>query len=328
MSTGCERRLGRRERRLGRRERQLGRLRAGRRLTFRKHAARRWVLVLAMVASGGSVAAGAQAPAVQAGGQITAASTAEPALAAAPTVAISPPQFGTLAASRDLGEDFVLANAAYEGGRFAEAARLLAEVVARGGDTGDVHFNLGNAYLRAGQLGQAVAEYLRAQAMLPRDQDVEANLAFARSSTRDAIEPPAPPPALRTLFFWHWGLSRDELIRITVVLNGLLWAALAGRLWRRQSQVLRWIAILSAAMLLAFGSSLVVRLLRPARVAVVVPQEIDVRAANSTTAVARFKLHAGTEVRVADSRPGWLRVVLPDGESGWLPTEHAELVRN
>jgi hypothetical protein len=42
--------------------------------------------------------------------------------------------------------------------------------------------------------------------------------------------------------------------------------------------------------------------------------------------VVRFKLHAGTEVKVKDRRPGWLRIVLPDGQQGWVEEQWTELV--
>ena len=44
-----------------------------------------------------------------------------------------------------------------------------------------VYFNLGNAYLKQGELGKAVFEYRRARNLAPRDADIRANLAFARS---------------------------------------------------------------------------------------------------------------------------------------------------
>jgi hypothetical protein len=42
--------------------------------------------------------------------------------------------------------------------------------------------------------------------------------------------------------------------------------------------------------------------------------------------VVRFKLHAGTELRIRDSRDGWLRIGLPDGQQGWIETAWAEQV--
>ncbi len=225
------------------------------------------------------------------------------------------------------GEAFVNANAAYEAGRFGEAIVLYQRLLENGFENGHLHYNLGNAYLRNGELGRAVACYRRSLIFLPRDQDARANLEFARKSTKDAIAPPEPSAVSRTLFFWHFGLSRSELGTIVVVLNLVLWAVLILRLYRRASELLRWIFMLLLLLLLATGSSLAVRHLRPRQVAVVVPQEIDVRSGTNITAVVLFKLHAGTEVRVVDRREQALRIALPeDGRGGWIEARHAELV--
>lgn len=225
------------------------------------------------------------------------------------------------------GEAFVHANAAYEAGDYARAIALYEGLVERGFETGHLYYDLGNAYLRHGELGRAIASYRRSQAFLPRDQDVAANLAFARKSARDAIHPPEPGAVAKTLFFWHYGLSRAELAAIFAVVNLLLWAVLVLRLYRRGSEVLRWTFMALLIVLAAVGASLAVHHLWTPAIAVVVPQEIDVRSGTHEGDVVLFKLHAGTEVRVVDRREGALRIALPEeGQGGWIEAEHADVV--
>ncbi len=226
------------------------------------------------------------------------------------------------------GETFVNANAAYEAGDHVRAIELYESLLRRGFENGRLHYNLGNAYLRRGELGRAIAAYRRGQVFLPRDEDLAANLAFSRQSTKDAIEPPEPGPVLETLFFWHYGLSRSELGIALVVLNLLLWSVLALRLFRRGSEVLRWTTIALLLLVAHVGGSLAVHHLMPQEIAVVVPQEIEVRSGTQLQDLVLFKLHAGTEVRVVDRREGALRIALPGEESrgGWIAAEHAELV--
>jgi hypothetical protein len=196
----------------------------------------------------------------------------------------------------------------------------------QGRQTGPVYYNLGNAYLRNGELGRAIASYRRAQALDPRDQDLAANLDFARQSARDALLPPGPSPLRQTLFFWHYGLSRMELIQAVVVLNLILWGVAALRLERRRSETLRWIFGTVLVLLLAVAGSLVVHWLSPMRVAVVVPQEVSAHSGTREDTVVRFKLHAGSELAVVEERDGWVRLALPDGQQGWVSAEHLELV--
>ncbi|MEM7481365.1 MAG: tetratricopeptide repeat protein [Acidobacteriota bacterium] len=229
-------------------------------------------------------------------------------------------------ADQALGELFVRANDAYEESRYPRAIDLYGQLLEDGADHGALHYNLGNAYLRAGELGRAIASYRRSLVRQPRDQDAAANLDFARRSARDALAPPAPSEVQRTLLFWHYGLSTKELLATAVVLNLLFWGCLALHLFRRRWEILRWLAALALVPLLAVTASLAVKTLAPQRVAVVVPQEVDVRSSPDGGAVVRFKLHAGTEVRLVEQRGDWLRLELPDGQQGWLEVEHTEQV--
>ncbi len=229
-------------------------------------------------------------------------------------------------AAPEPAEFWVNGNAAYEAGDFERAVALYREMQEMGVDNGHVHYNLGNAYLRAGQLGRSIASYRRSLRLLPRDEDAYANLAFARRSARDEIAPPAPPVLVRTLLFWHYSLAPNEVVR-SVVLVGLgFWIVLALRLYRPASEVLRWSAVCLLAVGLALGGSLVAHGAFDPAIAVVLPQEINLHAAAGEGSVVRFRLHAGTEVRVIEQRPEWIRVELPDGQRGWSKREYVEIV--
>jgi hypothetical protein len=229
-------------------------------------------------------------------------------------------------APADPGELFVEANRAYEAGLYAAAVEGYLELVKRRMAGAAVHYNLGNALLRDGRLGAAIASYRRAAVLAPREEDLEANLRFARESARDALEPPRPGAVRRTLFFWHYSLSRSETLRLAIAVNLMLFGALSLLLRRRHSEPLRWLAAASAIVLVALGGSLLVRWLLPLRVAIVLPAEVEVHSGTDRDTVVRFRLHAGTEVRTVEERGDWVRIVLPDGEQGWLPAEQVELV--
>jgi len=230
------------------------------------------------------------------------------------------------AVQREPGELFVEANTAYEQGDYATAIRDYLELIDRDVNSGQMHFNLGNAYLRNGELGRATAQFRRSRNLLPRDEDIRANLTFARESTRDAIAPPEPSPVLSTLLFWHYRLSRAELAMLAVVVSVVFWSLAIVRVYHRASELLGWILIALLVVLLGTVGSLLGHRFFSQPVAVVVPQEIEAFTAPDIESVVRFKLHAGTELRVRDEREGWLRVVLPDEQQGWIEAVWAEIV--
>ncbi|MBF0486279.1 MAG: tetratricopeptide repeat protein, partial [Candidatus Omnitrophica bacterium] len=76
---------------------------------------------------------------------------------------------------------FTEAADAYKNGRYEEAIRLNEKVLGLGLESPALYYNLGNSYFRSRKLGKAIVNYLRAQALAPRDSDIHANLGFARS---------------------------------------------------------------------------------------------------------------------------------------------------
>ena len=62
--------------------------------------------------------------------------------------------------------------------------------------------------------------------------------------------------------------------------------------------------------------------------AVVVASEIDIVSGPGEQYETEFTLHAGAQVRLVDSRQGWLRIALPgDDLQGWAPSTAVEPVR-
>ncbi len=218
----------------------------------------------------------------------------------------------------DPAELLVKANDTYDDSRYAEAVVMYETLIRSGADSGLIYYNLGNAYLRSSRVGHAIAAFRVAQSRRPRDQDIRANLDFARQLTKDAIAPAETPTVLRTLFFWHFSFSHRELVIILLAVNLLFWAALALMQIRRDSELLRWATIGLLLVLLCVGVSTGIRTVWPQWIAVTQMHEVDVHSGTSTDTVVRFKLHEGTEARIVDIKEDWVRIALPDGEQGWV----------
>ncbi len=225
-----------------------------------------------------------------------------------------------------LAQRFEAANQAMHHGHWEQAAASYRALADAGVSDGHLFFNLGNAYLHTGKLGYAIAAYRRSMELLPRHQDVAANLAYARNQRHDALTAPSASPGLKALFFWHYLLSQRETWVLFAVANAWVWLALALR--RILPQVAPWRGTAAAAAMVAvlLGGSLLARHFAPNRIAVVVSKEAQAHAGTSDKTLVRFVLHEGAEVRLLEERQGWLRVALPDGQEGWLAAANAEAV--
>src|SRR3990167_8593108 len=73
-----------------------------------------------------------------------------------------------------------------------------------------------------GELGRAILNYRKAQRLIPRNADLNANLRLAKNSTEDKELPNEIPVVIRRIFFWFFLLSVNELIVAAVSLYVVL----------------------------------------------------------------------------------------------------------
>jgi hypothetical protein len=220
------------------------------------------------------------------------------------------------------------ANQLYEAGQFVEAVAAYQTLADAGVEDGTLYYNLGNAYFKTGDLGRAILNYRRAQALLPRDPDVIANLQLARAQTTDRLEVEDGDALAsfvrRILVEWT---TLDEAAAIALGLWALLCAlVVTAILWPRGRRGLSYgITVVGVLSILGILSlSIRVSETRGSAPAVVVAQNVEVRSGPGMDYLAEFTLHAGAEVRVLEQRDDWARIALPGDLQGWIPNETVE----
>jgi len=217
---------------------------------------------------------------------------------------------------------FFKGNALYADGRYAEAAAEYDRVPAAGVASANVYFNLGNAYLKAGDAGRAVLAYERARRLAPGDPDVRANLAFARADDAGGDE---PPRWTRLAFPLAAVWSSDTLVSVAAAAWWALFLLLALRhLLPATRRPAGWGAVAAGVVLALAGASAAYRLytvdLR--RMAVVVaPATVAVRFEPTANGTVHFRAKSGATLRLLGEREGWVQVARPDGLRGWVERE-------
>jgi tetratricopeptide (TPR) repeat protein len=192
--------------------------------------------------------------------------------------------------------------------------------VAGGQESGNVYFNLGNAYFRAGDAGRAILEYERARRLLPRDPDTRANLDYARALAGEADDEPSV--WARLAFPLADRLSADELWLASSALYAALMLALAGsRLVRGFERGARPLALGLAVLLAIFLSSAIYRLVSldlPAWAVIVAKDGATVRFEPSANGTVYFQAKPGSTVELLAEREGWAQIARRDGRRGWI----------
>ena len=224
-------------------------------------------------------------------------------------------------------EIFEQGNQLYQQGDFTGAVAAYEAVLGAGFESAALHYNLGNAYFKAGDLGRSILAWERARAISPADPDVLANLELARSLTADAIEP-LPRFWLFAAVSWWVGLLPRGVLLVTVALAwSIAGAGVATRVLARGDGVrtmATWVAVAAAAVVLVFGTNLFVRELGigSGERGVILADAVPVRSAPADQDdLTLFEIHEGTRVRIDQRAGSWAEIVLEDGKVGWVPAD-------
>ena len=224
------------------------------------------------------------------------------------------------------------ANGRYERGEFAEAAQQYEDLVAMGYEDSALYYNLGNAYLEGGDPGRAILNYLRAQELSPRNPNVRANLDIARSITLDRIETERDSLVESVSYLGRRWATPGELGILALLLWVIGSLAISALLVWRTAPLrvpLRIVAgVSSVTALLAFSLLLNMLFANPYYSAgVVTAESVDALNGPGFQYTEEFTLHNGAQIRLLDTRQGWLHVALPGGEiKGWMPAHAVESV--
>jgi len=219
---------------------------------------------------------------------------------------------------------FGKANQAFSEGRFQDAIDNYQSLVQTGHWSAALFYDLGNAWFRLGNLGQAILNYERALALDPYHPEAQANLRLARDEAR-ALE-----------------LEKNELERYvgiatrnqyTVAASVLFWLALflgihLHFLHRRSARLIALIVVLVA---LSTGAVFAAYLMETGNhgsaLAIVTGKDVEARLATADTSKGVLSLPAGSQIKILSERGDWLYAAMPNGLRGWIPANNAERVR-
>jgi tetratricopeptide (TPR) repeat protein len=211
---------------------------------------------------------------------------------------------------------------------YQESASGFQSLVHSGVRNGRLFYNLGNACMQTGQLGQAILNYRRALRLMPGDPQVLHNLDAARAQQRTPIAISNERVALRTLLSWHYDIPGRTRFAIGVAFYLMFWVLLALR-WILPN--IRWSfgAVPCALLWLVLGTSVAAEQLGTRQLAgVLVTDEVIVRKGNGDGFSPQFEepLFQGVEFVVVEDRGPWWHIELPDGQRGWVRRQEAELI--
>ncbi|MBN1850993.1 MAG: tetratricopeptide repeat protein [Deltaproteobacteria bacterium] len=222
-------------------------------------------------------------------------------------------------------EIFFKANLAYNEGRYQDAIEGYHQLIRKGYRSGQVYFNLGNAYFREEELGKAILFYERAKILLPRDADLNFNLGYALDQTQDAI--PKSSDFITQTFFWINNLNLGELFLGFALLNIVLWGILLIRLFIKPEWTYYGVMIFLIPWSIA-GLSFGLKWYQVTMDdrAVVLQEQVNIMAGPHSDDTVLFQLHEGAVILHERVEDEWALIRLPDNKRGWVKNGAVEKI--
>lgn len=223
------------------------------------------------------------------------------------------------------------ANQAYQDGRFEDAIEKYEAILQEGYGSGVLHYNLGNAYYRAGQAGRAVLNYERALKWSPGDRQALQNLEAVRSGLKDAL---LVVPESALVYRWRvvQGLMPSDawaglgLVFLWAGIGGLaLWLGHRVRRYKKAGFIAGWIFLGLSIFPFLFAIGRARQEFRK-DYAIVMVEEAQLRVAPERESQEVLLLHEGAKVRILDAIGSWYQVRLSDTSEGWLPADVLERI--
>jgi tetratricopeptide (TPR) repeat protein len=207
---------------------------------------------------------------------------------------------------------------------FLRVASLFQEIQNTEIVNGHLFYNLGNAYMKAGRRGRAIACYRQALRYRPRDPYVKANLQFGLGSgtplrgRRKVVD--------FVLFWQDWIGYRTKFQLAASVGAFALLGGLAGRFFaaRRLFYGLSW-GLLAVTLILAGSAGYDWVRFEWVERGVIVSDQVEARKGNSESYAPAFNqpLAEGTEFLLLESRGDWRRIRIEGSGEGWIESQWA-----
>lgn len=228
-------------------------------------------------------------------------------------------------------EVFKTANRLYEDANYQEAIVLYNELLSQNFESAVLYFNLGNAHFKINEFPAAILYYEKALKLDPIDQDIKFNLNLAGKKTVDKVE------LLPELFFVKWW---NALI-YSKSIDSWAWLCLQALFLSLLLFVLFLCAKKTALKKLGFYTAIIFMTMaifsfvlaqqqnnriNKQEYAIVFVPGVTVKSSPLDKGSKLFVIHEGTKVQILESSGEWKKIVLANGNLGWVKTDALAII--
>ncbi len=227
-------------------------------------------------------------------------------------------------------DQFEKANQFYRVGQFEEAIALYEQIIANGFESGDLYFNLGNAYYKTGAYAKSRLNYERSLIWLKGDEDVEKNLEMLKLHLIDQIE---PTPKLFLVSWWGTVLNLLDIESFGYLFLIFFWIMLICAAlflhYRKRGQtkfkgLFSTFLILTLLLAIIWGNK--IYKFETEKYGIILNSTVTIHSGPAEDGTELFVIHEGTKVLIERVTSGWYEIKLEDGKTGWLTQNSLEII--
>lgn len=214
-------------------------------------------------------------------------------------------------------ENFFSAGSAYKKGNYDNAIKLYEEILRNGLESGELYYNLGNAYIKTGTPGKAILNYERAKRHIPRDSDLGSNFLYALSMIKGATVDSQNSFLQEIIHGFIDRFTADELTMIVfllLLLGGIVYLSRVFFHWSSKASVF---AIIIFCVLATFHLFLLIDKVHYENNLAIVLANTDSKFEPIDGAITHFELPEGARIRLLDTKEEWVKIKRSDGKTGW-----------
>lgn len=218
---------------------------------------------------------------------------------------------------------FHAGNEAYAQSKYENAIASYQQLIKEGYQSAPLYYNLGNAYFKTGDIASSLLYLEKAHKLAPGDEDINANIQFVNSKTTDKME---TVPEFFLYKWWRSVMLYFSIDTLAILSSGLISAGfliLIVFLFSRNI-LLRKACFYLGVLFIVAGTCAVIITVKQNnyfasnRQAIIFNSSVTAKSEPVNLSKDIFVVHAGTKVNILDHRQDWIKITLPNGNTGWI----------
>ncbi len=227
--------------------------------------------------------------------------------------------------------EFTDANKLYEQSNYGAALQKYLLLDSLGYQSGELYFNIGNAFYKTGAIGRAILYYEKAKRFLGEDDDVQNNLEIARLRTQDKI-PQMPPfflDAVASKFLGAFSIGTLAFLFAASVYLLVGVVILHIKNFLPNNIIFRVSQTLCVIFVAFFGTMFIAKAYRESSTTegVTIAPTLSAKSEPRDQSTTLFVVHEGLKVQLARSEGDWVEIKLPDGNKGWVRAAQVGIIQ-